>query len=307
MSERDFGYLDNPANGLGIIRARTLIGNLRLWDFPKSEEALNIIIDEIGNSPIPGIYMLFDEKPDKRVYIGESENLKSRLSTHTKSPEDKIKHWDRAIIISDARNASQSDLNDGNIRLVLENYLVNLFKINKYKVVTSSSRTPSLGSIQKALVKTFKEEIIVLLTRKNKITKILTERGDDEIYNDEVEKLLRRKNFRITEWGKIEAIINDKKTFIRPGSNKSKGWQVTFRGNKPDSFKTCLEKGNGYLLMPRGPILLIPLDILKTLVSSNDEKAFSRDTVDIFIRFEETKILAIYKNAQLDITKTAIL
>ena len=68
MERHDFGYLDNPANGLDIIRARTLLGNLRLWDIPRREEALDIVINEIGHSPIPGIYLLFDEKSEKKVF-----------------------------------------------------------------------------------------------------------------------------------------------------------------------------------------------------------------------------------------------
>lgn len=306
MSSREFGYLDNPANGLDIIRARTLVGNLRLWDIPKSEEALDIVISEIGNSPIPGIYMLFDERSDKKVYIGQSENLKSRLVTHVKSPDEKIKNWERVIIINDARNASQSDLNDENIRLNLENYLISLFKINRYKVITFSSRTPSLSATQKTLVKSFKEELIVLLTRKSKITKVLTERGDDEVYNDEVKKILKRKKYKIDEWGKVEAVINGIKTFIRAGSSKPKGWQVTFRGNKSDSFKTCLEKRKGYLLIPRGPILLIPLKDLKDFILKSDKEAFDRDTIDIFVLFDEEKIFVVYKNTKMDITTNAV-
>jgi len=294
MESRDFGYLDTPANGLDIVRARILIGNLRLWDIPRSEEALDLVINEIGHSPIPGIYLLFVDRSDKKVYIGQSENLKNRLSAHMKSPEEKNKNWERAIIINDARNSTQSDLNDENIRLILENFLIKLFKINRYKVTTSSSRTPSLSSTQSTLVNTFKEELIVLLTRKSKITKVLTERNDDEVYIDEVRKTLERKGYKIQDWGKIEAIIDSKKTFIRPGSPKSKGWQVTFRGNKPDSFKTCLEKGDGFLLMPRGPIILISLNIIKNFVSKIDETAFERDTIDIFVRFDETKIFVIY-------------
>lgn len=73
MSNWDFGYMDNPANGLGIIRSRTLLGNFRLWDMPRSEEALDIVINEIGHSPIPGLYLLFDEK-NKKVYIGQIES-----------------------------------------------------------------------------------------------------------------------------------------------------------------------------------------------------------------------------------------
>ena len=261
MSNLDFGYLDNPANGLGIIRARTLIGNLRLWDIPRSEQALDLVVQEIGTNPIPGLYMLFDERHDRRVYIGQTENLKSRLSSHIKSPDDKIKNWDRAIIINDARNATQSDVNDENIRLTLENYLVQLFKINRYKVVTSASRKPSLSPTQKTWINTFKQEILILLMRKAKISKPLTEKGDDEIYNDEVQKILRRKGHEISEWGKLNAVVDRQPTFLRPGSSKSKGWQVTFRGSTPSSFKTKLFEANGYLLVPRGPVLLIPLEI----------------------------------------------
>jgi len=306
MNDFNFGYLDNPANGLGIIRARTLIGNLRLWDIPKSEEALDIIIDEIGVSPVPCLYMLFDERSDKRVYIGQTENLKSRLSTHIRTPDDKIKNWDRAIIINDGRSANQSDINDENIRLALEKYLVQLFKINRYKVTTSASRNPSLSATQKILANTFKQEIIILLIRKTKITKVLTERGDDEVYNDEVQRILSRKGYVINRWGKVEAIINGQPAFLRPGSSKPAGWQVTFRGSKPSSFKTKLQEGNGFLLMPRGPILLIPLGKIKEHINAVDDEAFERDTIDIFIRFDGDKIALVYKRNEIDITEFAI-
>lgn len=306
MENRTFGYLDNPANGLDIIRARTLLGNLRLWDMPRREAALDIVINEIGHSPIPGIYLLFDERSEKKVYIGQSENIKLRLMSHISAPDEKIKNWDRAIIINDARNASQSDFNDENIRLVLENYLVSLFKINRYNVTTSSTRNPSLSSTQITLVNSFKEELIVLLTRKSKISKILTERGDDEIYNDETKKILERKGYKISEWGKIEAIIDNQKTFLRPGSSKNKGWQVTFRGNKPDSLKSCLQNGLGFLLMPRGPILLIPLSLIKDFITQIDIDAFSRDTIDIFIRFDPHKIVIVYKESEIDVSSCTI-
>lgn len=304
---RNFGYLDNPANGLDIIRARTLLGNLRLWDFPRKEEALDLVLNEIGHSPIPGIYLLFDERSEKKVYIGQSENLKNRITNHLNSPDEKIKNWERAIIINDARNASQSDFNDENIRLILENFLIKLFKINRYKVTTKSSRIPSLSSTQSTLVSSFKEELIVLLSRKNKISKILTERGDDEIYNDEVKRTFERKGYKIDIWGKYMARINDKMAFIKPGSSKNKGWQVTFRGNKPDSFKTQLENGDGFLLMPRGSILLIPLKYIRDIVNKNDSEAFKRDTIDIFIRFDDKKIFLVYKNSESEITPCSIL
>ncbi len=307
MDAHQFGYLENPANCVDIIRARTLLGNLRLWDIPRKEEALDIVINEIGHSPIPGIYMLFDERSEKKVYIGQTENLKSRLSVHFSSPEEKIKNWERCIIINDARNASQSDLNDENIRLVLESYLVNLFKINRYKVMTITSRLPGLRATQMMLVNSFKDEIIVLLTRKSKITKVLTERGDDEVYNDEVKRTLELKRHKIDVWGKVEAQVDGKKTFIRPGSRKPKGWQVTFRGEKPEGFKKHLELGDGFLLMPRGPILLIPLKIILDLIRKNDPRAFERDTIDVFVRFDEKQIFLVYKDTEINVTSYTVL
>ncbi len=171
MISREYGYMDNPADGLGIIRARTLIGNLRVWDIPRDEQAFDAVVSEINNFPIPGLYMLFDKRGSKKVYIGQTENLKNILTKHIKLPE-KTKNWDRALIINDGRNAAQSDLNDENIRLLLENYLAHLLKINGYQTVTSSSRISSLSAIQKILVRSFKEEIVILLTGKCEISEV---------------------------------------------------------------------------------------------------------------------------------------
>lgn len=304
MPEHDeYGFTSNPINGLGIVRARTLVGNLRMWDMPRNEQALDAIVDEIGRSPIPCLYMLFDERSGKKVYVGQTENLKGRLTSHIKSPEDKIKNWDRAIIINDGRNATQSDLNDENIRLVLEDYLVKLFKLNRYKTVTVSSRSPSLSSQQKTLFISFKDEIAILLSNKNKINKFITERTDAELDLGEVKKTLIRKGWSIKDWGAQYAIVNNMPTIIRPGSAKRKGWQVTFRGSKS---LAGLEEGNGYLLMPRGKIIIIPLKEIKNFVSQVDEDVFNRDTIDIFIRFDEDKIALVYKDSEVTITHYSV-
>ncbi|NOZ60951.1 MAG: GIY-YIG nuclease family protein, partial [Calditrichaeota bacterium] len=256
-----------------------------------------------GNSVI---YMLFYDRGEKKVYIGQSENLKNRLLTHIRTPDAKVKNWDRAVLINDGRNASQSDFNDENIRLTLENFLIQLFKINRYKVITSASRNPSLSSSQKILINSFKQEIVILLTRKTRITKVLTEKGDDEVYNDEVRKLLLRKGYKIAKWGRIEAAINGEPAYIRAGSLKSSGWQVTFRGSKPSSFKTNLQQGKGFLLMPRGPVLLIPLKEIRNHIHSVDSDAFIRDTIDVFVKFEEQEIFLIYKGKKIEISRFAL-
>jgi hypothetical protein len=302
----EYGYQENPKNGLGIVRARTQLGNLRLWDIPREERALDLVVSEISSTSVPGLYLLFEDNNSKKVYIGQTENLKSRLSTHIRIPEGKIKNWHRAIIINDGRGALQSDLNDENVRLLLENYLVELFKVNGYQMVTSSSRQPSLSPTQLLLANTFKDEMNILLTRKSKITKLLTGRGDDEVYNDEVRKALQNKGYKINNWGKKEAIINNQKVFIRPGSSKPHGWQITFRGQKPDSFKDRLSRGEGILIVPRGPILAIPLSTIQNFILFVDPDALNRDTIDIFFRFDLPKIVAVYKNKELDVTEYTI-
>ncbi len=300
----EYGFIDNPPNGLGIVRARTMLGNLRLWDIPRDQLALEQVIVEIGNNSIPGLYMLFDERNDKRVYIGQTENLNNRVSTHIRTPDKKIEHWDRAFLISDGRIASQSDLNDENIRLILEDYLVRLFKINRYMVLTQSSRVPPLSGAQKIICDALREEINILLTRKAKISKILRGVREDERSLEETYRILKEKGFEIKKWGAHEAILNDKITLIRPGSLKPKGWQVTFRGK---ISLGNLKSGDGYLLMPRGDIPLIPLSEIRQLIYEIDSTAFDQDTIDIFIRFDETQVMLLYKKQSLDITKYNVL
>lgn len=299
MGREDLGYWSIPANGLGIVRARTLLGNLRLWDFPRSEAALSQVIQEISQAPIPGIYVLIDERPNKRVYIGQTENVFFRLATHIKTPDAKIKNWQRALIFNDGRSAPQSDLTEENIRLALEDYLVRLFKINRYEVVTSTTRAPVLSAQQTILVNAFREEINLLLSHKEKVSRFIFGQPDDEVHLDEVKKMLVQKGHTIQEWGTLYGTIDGQPTIIRPGSKKEKGWQVTFRGSKS---LAQLKKGSGFLLMPRGKVVFLPLHEIKSLVTATDPHALDRDTVDIFIRFEDERIWLIYKQGQKDIT-----
>ena len=80
---------------------------------------------------------------------------------------------------------------------------------------------------------------------------------------------MEKHNYNITEFKSCEATINGEKIFIRPGSKKVKGWQVTFR----DIFKKTLLDEKGSLLMPRGRILLIPFSEIKKAI--NDTNAFN--------------------------------
>lgn len=68
-------------------------------------------------------------------------------------------------------------------------------------------------------------------------------------------------------------------------------------------WESCaLEHCWGFLLMPRGKVVFLPLHEINSLVTATDPHALDRDTVDVFIRFEEERILLIYKQGQKDIT-----
>lgn len=140
-------------------------------------------------------------------------------------------------------------------------------------------------------------ELDHFLLKKNIITKVLEEEGLQEIFGDELKKLLTACGKHIQKWAAYEAVIEGQKAYIRPGSLKSKGWQITFR----DRFLNSLEKGEGCLLVSRDGVLLIPLSEIRRLVS--DKAAFQQNTIDIYMSFTPEKVTAAYKESRIDVTQ----
>jgi hypothetical protein len=291
--EEKFGYHQELKNGDGIIRAKTT-GHLRSWDIPRTLRALEIIKKEWENLEYPGIYILFDA--GKKVYVGEAKDIHNRLKTHLTSPEDKIKDWKRAVIINDGRSAKQSDFNDSVIRKTIEFYLIYLFKANRYTVV-SQGEPLKQNPQQKSMIQAFKDEFDFILMKKNFITKLIEKPGQEEILRDDLKKMLQREGYRLDEWGAYEALINGRKVYIRPGSKKQKGWQITFR----DKFKDTLQKGEGSLLVPRDGILLIPFLEIQKVITDNSK--YNQNTIDIYIDFKEDTIDLTYTTKTIDVTQ----
>jgi len=301
--EDKFGYHQDIKNGDGIIRARTIGGHLRSWEIPRTMNALEVIKKEWGNLEYPGIYILFDSS-SKKVYIGEAKDIYNRLKTHMTSPEDKIKNWDRAILVNDGRTAMQSDFNDTVIRKSLELHLISLFKANRYTVV-AQGEPQKHNPQQKSLFQALKEEFNFFLMKKNLITKLIDKPGQEEVLRDELKKILEKKGYKIDSWKADEAILNGKKVYIRPGSPKPKEnpkhWQITFR----DVFKDSLQKGEGYLLVPRDGILLIPLKDVQKVVT--DPSKYKQNTIDVYINFKEDTIELTYTTNTIDVTQVRLL
>lgn len=292
--EDKFGYHQDLKNGDGIIRARTT-GHLRSWDIPRTLHALETLKREWGNLEYPGIYILFGAT-GRKVYIGEAKDIHNRLKTHSTSPEDKIKDWNRCIIINDGRSAMQSDFNDSVIRRSLELYLISLFKANRY-VVVSQGEPQKHNPHQKSMIQTFKEEFDFLLMKKNFITKLIEEHGQEEILRDYLKKILLKKGYKIGEWSAYEAVIDGQRVYIRPGSKKQKGWQITFR----DRFKNTLQRGLGSLLVPRDGILLIPFNEIQKVII--DPAKYKQNTIDIYINFKDENVELTYSDNTVDVTE----
>lgn len=291
MADTEIGYHEDPKNSNGIIRARTT-KQIRSWHIPRSIKALEKLNEEMGKIAFPGNYLLFDQM---KVYIGEAGNIYDRLKNHIKNPEDKIKNWDNALVFNDGRPATQSDFNDTVVRLALELYLIRLFKANKYRVV-SQGRQTTLNPIQKQTVNSLLQELNYFLLKKNIISKALEEEGLEEIFDDELKKLLTDQGKQIQKWTAYEAIVDGQKAYIRPGSLKPKGWQITFR----DRFLNSLQKGDGYLLVSRDGVLLIPLRTVRQVVK--DKAAYQQNTIDVYILFTSEKITLSYKKNTIDVT-----
>jgi hypothetical protein len=271
---------------------------IRSWEFPRSERALEALKSEFGAVDFPSNYILFEGR--SKVYIGEAKSIYKRLKAHIAAPEDKIKNWDRALIINDGRPARQSDFNDSVVRKALELHLIKLFKANKYKVV-SQGEPQMLNSSQKLSFDALKEETNFFLQRKNLIAKLLEEPWQEEVFGDELRKVIQDSGMEIQKWAKYEAVLDNEKVFIRPGSKKPRGWQITFRGRKPGSFIEALQKGKGYLLIPRNGVLLIPLAEVQKVIK--EKAAYGQDTIDIWLVFTEEKVTLSYKRNAIDVTE----
>lgn len=297
-----YGYHEDPRNGNGIVRARTTLGELRSWEIPRTLRALDILHKEFGKTDFPGLYVLFHETKNE-VYVGEAKSLYKRLKTHVTTPEEKIKDWAHALVINDGRPATQSDFNDTVVRKSLEWHLIKLLKVNKYGVLSQGERQKH-NPRQKAITERLLDELDFFLIKQGKITKLIERKEEELVLSDELRKILKNKGYAISKWREKEAIINGRKAFIRPGSKKPKGWQITIRGKKPGSFIDSLQKGEGDLLVNRNGVLYIPLKEVQRII---DVKSYKQDTIDVWINFGEDKIEMSYRDNVMDVTSFKVL
>lgn len=290
----DSRFSMHPRNGYGIQRLETTL--LRIWDIPRELQAIEQLSREFVGKSFPGVYILLET--NKKAYIGETNNIVGRLRQHFSQPQQHITNWIRAIVINDGRIASFSDFNDTVVRLNVEHYLKILFRANKYQIVSQADEQ-SLTATQKYSFLTIKNELDVFLLRYNLIDKLLEKPEERVVLNDELEKILTKFGYilKISGSSAVDTETNEI-YFIRAGSQKSKGWQITIRGKKEGSFIDYTNKGLGYLLVNRDGILRIPLSEIRKVFTDDD---FNRDTIDIFIDFTEEGVFLKYHDKTMDV------
>lgn len=174
------------------------------------------------------------------------------------------------------------------------------YRTNKFSVV-AQGEPQNLNPLQKHLVDSLRSELLFLFKKANLVIKDIENREEREVFSDEAKTVLAQRKMVINSWKEKDAVINGKTTFIRQGSKKNRGYQITIRGGKPGSFIDCLKAKKGNLLVRRDGILLIPLVKIHDII--NDDKVLEQDTVDIYITFKDGKAFLNYKANTVDVTE----
>ncbi len=280
MSARDlYGWDIDPADGKGVVRGRTKLGQLVVWLIP-TEPLRGVVDEELGKGLAhPGLYVLLDDETD-HAYIGESSNLKSRLGQHLDHAPKELRRFDRALILNDGRAAVHSRFSDSNLREALEQATIKLFLDGgSYSLVNQQKRMPELSVTEQTLFESLRKELGHVLYE----LELITDRPKPIIDSDITrppDAAARFPQAAITDVKGYEGKSAGQPVFFRKGSEKPQGLQVTIRVGEP--FGKAVLRGEGFLCMNRGRCYLIPNSEVKSWLGQKLEQ----QTVDIFLDIE---------------------
>lgn len=289
----DYGYHESRPDARGVVRIRTDV-QVRLSLVPR-EAVRKGLQEEFGTLQFPGLYILLDEQT-RRAYIGETAHLTDRLGQHLRQGPKELRTWGLAVLVGDGRPSLHSILTDGSVREYLERSLMEPLRLGGYEVTNKVARPPQLNLPQKATADAFGDELVYALARRGLGLRPGPAPAQEVITLDELERRLSEKGHTTTDLGAYEARVDGKPTYIRPGSSKPKGWQVTLR----NAFRESVRDQDGYLIVNRGRGLLIPSEALTSFLGD----ALDQKTVDIFVTFESERVAKIaFKKRELDVSR----
>jgi hypothetical protein len=280
LSARDlYGWDIDPADGRGVVRGRTKLGQLTVWMIP-AEPLRSVVEEELGKGlSHPGLYVLLDDETD-RAYVGESSNLKSRLGQHLDGPPKDLGRFDRALILNDGRAAVHSRFSDSTLREALEQATIRLFlEGGSHSLVNQQKRMPELSVTQKTLFESLRKELAHVLYELDLIASGPKPVVDSAILRPQ-DAVSRFPGDVIVEIKGYEGKLKGETVYFRKGSEKPQGLQVTIRVGEP--FGKAVVQGKGFLCYNRGRCYLIPNAAVKSWLGAKLEQ----QTVDIFLDIE---------------------
>lgn len=146
---------DGTPLGLRIIEKSNWTG--RGFDFARADWPKVRLRDDFGR---PGVYVLRGLGDDGRVrvYVGEADELRSRLNQHYSGPGAKD-FWERAVAFA----SKDENLNKAHVRF-LESRLIALGLVAKRAQIENATAPalPALSEYDRAEAETFLEEMLVI-------------------------------------------------------------------------------------------------------------------------------------------------
>jgi hypothetical protein len=146
---------DGTPLGLRVIEKSNWTG--RGFDFARADWPKVRLRDDFAR---PGVYVLrgLGDDGQVRVYIGEADELRSRINQHFSGPAAK-EFWERAV----AFTSKDENLNKAHVRF-LESRLIALGRAAKPETLENSNAPapPSLSEYDRAEAETFLDEMLVI-------------------------------------------------------------------------------------------------------------------------------------------------
>lgn len=227
------------------------------------------------------LYLLVNNEAET-VYIGETENAKSRISQHRKGgpPVRGGAHaFDKVAVIWDGRPVQTTKFSDSTVRKSLEAELIRAFRgFGKYRPVNASGSGSRPNLQQKETISRFREEMFFILHKFGYLEQVPEEaRQSRALTDEETMALLGSSGFAGDKKGRWVKCPDGRTVYSVPASEKPSGWQITVRDDLMRMFEE--RDPNLYVLLQRTRPYLFPSGFLGPLVLRNRGK----NTVDIYV------------------------
>lgn len=257
-----YGWEEDPPDGL-ITRARTKLGQLRIWHFQKDGITQVNGLDFAGPLSHPGIYILYQDE-EKSAYIGETSDLRKRLGARYRGGPRELRNWSHVIVLNDGRSYAQSIFTNATLRTFLEKSVIqHISEGGLYHVVNKVKEKPQLSVAIKVIAENLDRELLYIL-EKMRFVKPGVEPAtlEEQILHPQLRKMLEKNGYHIKRIVRDRWIVDGKTFFERSGTApraSERGWHITLR-IKP---RETIWKEEGALLISRGLGYLIPAKQLK--------------------------------------------